>query len=147
VVKPVRFLGSPNPNNQPKIADPLVAHYDELNALWKQAEEELAAMRVPVPVEVMVEPGASEDGRLERTEYLSWSKMEKDWRLCFLVKFLDRTDGVTMEWKPVAECPMEKRIELAAHYGKLKAKMNEAREKYIPHVGAAIASLKQALAD
>jgi hypothetical protein len=53
----------------------------------------------------------------------------------------------TCQWKPIAESTKERRIELAEHYPKLKAKLKEVRQKIVPQAAAAIASLKQALGD
>jgi hypothetical protein len=80
--------------------------------------------------------------------YLGWRKVVKEWRICVGV-LTDHLDGEkpSCQWKPIAESPKERRIELAEHYPNLKAKMKEVREKLIPQAAAAIASLKQALGD
>lgn len=149
------FPPSPSSNGRPKNPDPVAAYLDELNGLWKQAEEELAAMRVSVPVEVEVksdEYGAYADNAKEpdwrETQYLGWRKLEKDWRLCVGI-LRDHSDGEKpkCEWKPLAESPKEYRIDLAEYYPKLKAKVKEARQKLVPQAAAAIATLKKALGD
>ena len=147
------FPPSPSPNGRPKNPDP-VAYLDELNALWKQAEEELAALRVSIPVEVEIKAeygayaGNAKEPDWHETLYLGWRKLAKDWRLCVGV-LRDHLDGEEpkCEWKPIAESPKEHRIELAEHFPKLKAKVKEARQKLVPQAAAAIASLKQALGD
>jgi hypothetical protein len=147
------FPPSPSPNGQPNDRDSVAAYLDELNGLWKQAEEELALMRVSVPVEVEVkaEYGGhlfSQDGEpsWHDTVYLGWRKVMKDWRICVGV-LTDHLDGEKhpCQWKPITESPKERRIELAEHYPKLKAKVKEIREKLIPKAAAAIALLKEAL--
>jgi hypothetical protein len=138
-------------NAAPTNRDPLIACYEELNSLWKLAEEELAAMRVAVYVEVPLSRSRSGGGsdpdnpEWRETYCLCWCKPDKDWRLCLGTTrgYMDNQE----EWhmRPVAECPMEDRIELAKQFPALKAKMEEARQKMIPLVSDAIAALKNAL--
>jgi len=145
-------ISSKSVNGRPANPDPLISCYDELNGLWKQAEEQLAAMRVSVPVEVEVKTGYgayspnADEPDYRKTEYLGWHKHQKDWRICLGVHQEEMGDGSeSWEWKPVAECPMEHRVELAPHFHELKAKMKEARQRLVPQVAAAVASLKEAL--
>jgi hypothetical protein len=134
--------------------DPLVAAYDELNALWKQAEEQLAAMRVSVWVEVELPvirgggAGSSDFHEWDERDSLCWGKPDKEWRLCISTTRTYNIDNREDEWgiRPVAECSMEDRIKLVQHFPALKAKMVEARQKLIPVVADAIAALKNALA-
>ena len=143
-------------NGRPRKPDELLSSYEELNALWKQAEEHLAAMRVSVPVEVevkaehgeFVDAGSGPEPTCHLTTYLGWRRLQKDWRLCRGVLRDDFTDhDPVWHWKPLAECPMEDRIELAEHLPELKNRMKKARLELIPKVKAAIAVLTQALDD
>jgi len=150
------FPSAPSPNGQPNDRDPVAAYLDKLNVLWKQAEEELAAMRVAVPVEVEVkkefggvfDAGNGPEPGWHKTLCLGWRKVMKDWRIC-VGTLTDHLDGVKppCQWKPIAESPKEYRIELAEHYPKLKAKLKEVRENLVPQAAAAIAALKQALGE
>jgi hypothetical protein len=146
----------PSPNGQPNERDPIADYLDQLNALWKQAEEELAVMRVSVPVEVEVkaeyggvfDAGSGPEPSWHKTVYLGWRKVMKDWRICVGVLTDHLNDEKpACQWKPIAETPKEYRIGLAEHYPKLKAKMKEDRQQLIPQAAAAIASLKQALGE
>jgi hypothetical protein len=152
-----RALATPVSVNRLHIdRDPVADYLDELNVLWKQAEEELVAMHVSVPIEVEVKSeyggcydagNGLEPGWLD-TIYLGWRKLAKDWRICVGV-LTNHLDGEkpTCDWKTIAESPKEYRIELAEHYAKLKAKVKEARVKLVPQAKAAIASLKQTLGE
>jgi hypothetical protein len=150
------FPPSPSANGQPNDRDPVAAYLDELNALWKQAEEELAALRVSIPVEIEVkaesggvfDAGSGPEPSWHDTVYLGWRKLTKDWRICVGI-LTDHLDGEKpmCQWKPIAESPKERRIELSEHYPRLKAKMKEVRQKLVPQAAAAIALLKQALGD
>ena len=80
------------------------------------------------------------------TEFLGWIKCQGQWRLCWGELFEPYNNWPTEEWKPIAECPMEKRVEMAEHLGALRKAMNEAKVSYLPKVEKAIALLKQALA-
>src|SRR5579872_1290427 len=138
------FSPSPSLNGQPpNDRDPVATYLDQLNALWKQAEEELAAVRVSIPIEIEIKTGygAYSDNAVEpdwhETLYLGWRKVMKDWRICVgtLTNHLDG-EKPTCQWKPIAESPKERRIELAEHYPKLKAKVKEARQQLVPQAAA-----------
>jgi hypothetical protein len=150
------FPPSPSQNGQPDSHDPVAPYLNQLNALWKKAEEELVAMRVSVPVEVEVkseyggvfDPGSGPEPGWHETVKLGWRKVVNDWRICVgILKDHFAGEKPTWKWKPIAESPKERRIELAEYYPKLRAKMKEVREKLIPRAAAAIASLKQSLGD
>ncbi len=143
------------PSSKPPQAtnrDPLIAGYEELNALWKQAEEQLAAMRVSARVEVPLPlkrfgGGTPDDPEWEKTDFLSWCKPDNEWRLSLSTVHRDLVHNCEDGWsaRPVAECPMEDRIALAKHFPALKVAMEEARQKMIPVVADAIATLKKAV--
>ena len=140
-----------NGRPKPPPPDALIDAFDELNALWKQAEEEFSAMRLPTPVSVPIFEGdfGPDEGPSygTETESLCWMKYQNQWRLCWHLKIVPDHDFPKEDWKPVAECPMERRVELAEHLSALKKKMNEAKVSYRPKVQKAIALLKQALGE
>lgn len=148
------FPPSSSPNGQPKERDPVAAYLDQLNILWKQAEEELTAMRVSIPIEIEIAAGYgayaqnADEPDWHKAVYLGWRELMKGWRIC-VGTLTDHLDGAkpTCQWKPITESPKERRIELAEHYPKLKAKLKEARQNLVPQAAAAIAALKQALGD
>ena len=148
------FTSSPSLNGKRRDRDSVAAYLDRLNGLWKQAEEELAAMEVAIPVEIQIkeEYGAFSDTADEPdwhdTVFLGWRKPAKEWRLCVGILRNDLSGAKpTWEWTPVAESTRERRIELAEHYGTLKVKLKELRKKIATQAAAAIASLEQALSD
>jgi hypothetical protein len=148
------FSSPPSPNGRPTNQDPIASYLDQLNALWKKAEDELAAMHVSIPIEIEIKAGygaysdQADEPDWHETVYLGWRNMGKEWRLCVgVVREYMGDDKARSEWKPIAESPKEFRIELAEHYPKLKTKVKDEREKLIPRTAAAIASLKQALGD
>ena len=150
------FRSQPSPNGQPNDRDSVAAYLDKLNVLWKQAEEELAVMRISIPVEIEIkaeyggefDAGSGPEPGWHETVYLGWRKVTMDWRICvgLLTDHLDGEKPIC-QWRPIAESPKERRIELAEYYPKLKAKMKDVRQKLVPQAAAAIASLKQALGD
>ncbi len=143
-------------NGKPSKHDPIASNLNELNSLWKQAEEELATQHVSVPIKIEIkteyggfyDAGSGPEPAWRDTIYLGWRKAAKDWRLC-VGMLTDHLDGEkpTCEWKPIAECPKEYRIEMAKHYAKLRTKVEEVRDKLIPQLAAAVASLEQALGE
>jgi hypothetical protein len=150
-----RVSTSKSVNAQPTNPDPLVVSCDELNSLWKEAEGELAAMRVWLPVRVEAKKTCSDEYVIKENEpvpawedvlFLAWHKSDQGWRICRGVLHEEVTGEEGWHWKPIAECPMEDRVELASHFDELKAKMIEARQHLIPQVRVAIAALKQSLA-
>src|SRR4051812_30004900 len=64
--------------SEPQPPDPLLAAYDELNAAWNAAEEDFAAMRVPVRVLLKVSQTSlgDPDGPVQgcKTVYLTWTR-------------------------------------------------------------------------
>jgi hypothetical protein len=134
-------------------SDPLLARYDELNALWNKAEEDFSAMRVPhcVPHEVRrVSYGPPEENcpPHDVVTFLQWDRYNNQWRILVAHHVYYDTGGDEAgDVKPVAESPMDVRVKMAAHLGELRRKMKDAREAYIPEVAEAIAQMKQALAD
>jgi hypothetical protein len=148
---PKKPHSKPNPQT-PKVADPLLAAYDELNTAWNEAEADFAAMRVPVRVSHQVSrcglghPDGPEES--EQTVSLEWTRHQNQWRICWV----KRTQRYGDDWweeddKPVAECPMDIRVKMADHLGNLRRKMKEARANYLPQVIDAIAEIRKALTD
>jgi hypothetical protein len=148
------FSSLPSPNGKPPDRDPVASYLSQLNALWKEAEDELLYMGVAVPVEVevatqcggVIDAGRGPEPTWRDTVYLGWRLLKKEWRLCVGVR-RDHVDGepATCQWKAIAESRLEHRIGLARHYPKLKVRMQEAKEDAVPQALAAIAFLKQAL--
>jgi hypothetical protein len=137
-------------NGKPEIRDPLIASYDRLNELWKKAEEDLAAMRLPINVEKRIEWGHSGDGQWEIETCLAWHKLQNQWRICVIRRELDtigEADGHFSDCKPIMECAMDERINFAPHFAMLKRQMRQARENYIPQVHEAITALEAGLAE
>jgi hypothetical protein len=118
----------------------LAARLDELNSLWKQAEQELASMCYSFPVEVKV----SHDRARRESVYLGWRRCNENWRVCVGVVPDDATDQQP-GWKPVAESAKEYRIALAVHYQKLKNAVVESRVTLLPMVEEAVAALRRSL--
>jgi hypothetical protein len=157
---PFSANGRPSPKKNPaepkpetaSAKDPLVVAYDELNALWNQAETDFAAMRVPITVSNEAskhEYGPPDEAPLGMEETsLEWARHQNQWRICW-VKCTNPydQDSWRCESKPIAECPMDVRVNMARHLRKLRYKMREARKNYLPEVLEAIAKIKEALAD
>jgi len=145
------FWSSRASNGTSAHRDSVDAYFDKLDSLWTQAEDELAAMQLSVSVQIEINTEDRVSGSTRQlfwrdATYLGWQKIKMDWRICVGTRtdYLN-TNWPTLEWKPIAECPREQRIELAEHYRVLKAKAKEVRDKFISHAEAAIASIEQAL--
>jgi hypothetical protein len=142
---PIPKQTGPKPNS-------LVPMFDELNALWNQAEADLAEMRVPFTVSHLVDRSYFGEENVtmtgEKRVLLKWTRCQNQWRLCWAEEtHFDDHDDFASEEKPIAECPMEIRVQMTRHFKDLKQKVKKAQADYLPEVSLAIAELKEALGE
>ena len=129
-----------------KIArDSLFHQYDELNALWLQAEEQLTQFHIPRPVFYPYAHYHAPDNPPDAltSKYLALEKVKGKWRICagLYDEWCDRDYGCT----PITECSAHIRVEAAKHLDKLRAKVVESAEDFIPKVDEAIKKLAAAV--
>jgi hypothetical protein len=153
----VIFLYSSNGHNSPKklgidlrSSDPLLDAYDALDAAWRKAEKDFAAMQVPVPVAHEISKWLDQQPFISGPEtlLLAWTRYQNQWRICYVRRTQPLGNAFwNEETKPITECPMEIRVQLASELRPLREKMVEARSNYYSNVLEAIETLKQELAD
>ena len=123
----------------------LFGRYDELNALWLQAEEQLTQFHIPRPVyhqfDEYQDPG-NPPGAMT-SKYLSLQKVKGKWRICYGLcdDWCDHDYG----WTPITECSAQVRVEAARHLEKLREKVVKSAEDFIPKVDEAIKTLAAAV--
>jgi hypothetical protein len=144
--KPVR---PSNPDNQreQQIIDALKGRYDEIEALWKQAEEDLKRFRIPHAVEHFYL--SDYDHGWPEHHVLCWMRYGKAWRIVHETRTAysevvdNRPDEC--EWKPITECPLDLRLAMIAEFENLRRKVVEAAEQAVPTLDNAISSFHKIL--
>ncbi len=131
-----------------KVRDELFSRYDQINALWQQAEEQITQFHIPEPVQFTY--GSYEiDYRnpySEVCECLGVFKIKGKWRICYGSFMPNETVGGPDEWTPITEASAQIRVEAASHLPGLKKAVVESAEKFVPKVDQAIQALSAALA-
>lgn len=110
--------------------------YDQLNALWTEAERQFTEFHVPQIVKYKFGVYGGE------SEWLGLYKISGKWRICY-----DQADEKTgpWDWFPIVECSADIRTRAAKHIAGLRQAVVESSEAYIPVVEEAIALLSSAL--
>lgn len=113
-------------------AKELRERFDQLSNLWKFAEDQLKALNTPVHCEHKFSEG---DGV---REYLGWTRVYKDWRLCYgIVEMLPpavsrmtkelQANGAASErpiaWRPMLECTLDAKIRSVDAYPAIRDKV------------------------
>jgi hypothetical protein len=123
----------------------LFSRYDQLNALWLQAEEQLTQLHIPRPVShkyAEYQDWDQPNGAIT-SKYLGLQKVKGKWRICH---------GICEEWcqpepywTPIIECSAESRVEATKHLDGLRKAVVESAERFIPKVDEAINALAETL--
>lgn len=125
--------------------DILFKRYDELNALWLQAEEQLTQFHIPRPVYYKYDEYQDPNGQQGATtsKYLSLQKIKGKWRICHSLyeDWCDHEHGLT----PITECSAQVRIEAVEHFDKFRTKVVKSTEDFIPEVDEAIKKLDSSI--
>jgi len=129
------------------LKEEISARYDALNALWKQAEDQLRQFLVPtsvvVPTDAYVEPDEPPDWGEETRESIGWVKLNGAWRIC-LGTAIPQTNWATT-WKPITECTFDIRKEYVEHFPKLREAVELKARETVPELDEAIAKLSATL--
>ena len=121
----------------------LFERYDQLNALWLEAERQLSKFHIPRPV--CYEYASDwEDGRPVIGHCLGVRKIKGKWRIC-CGSYCYFAPDESPDWEPITECSAEIRAGAASHLPKLREKVVESAEEFIPRVDKAIEELKEVL--
>ncbi len=124
----------------------LYGRYDQLNALWLQAEEELAKLHIPRPVKYSYHCTDYDNGGYDG-QYLAIQKIKGSWKIChgsFRGHQCEEVEEFS-GWTPITDCSVETRVEAANHLAKLQKAIVKSAEDFILEVDEAIDELKKAL--
>ncbi len=130
-----------------QVRETLYGRYDELNALWFQAEQELTKLHIPRPVECQYREYLDDlyDNNSRTCESLGVQKVKGKWRICHAVYLAYSSPEDCSGWTPITDCSVETRVEAAKHLPKLRDAVVKSAEDFVPQVDSAIDELKKAL--
>lgn len=80
--------------------------------------------------------------------FIGMIKLRGAWRLCHANHYFDYSapdDDLFGDWRPIVEASVEDRIKAAEHIDKLREAIVEEKEKLVPDVEKAIATLVSSL--
>ena len=121
--------------------------YDEIEALWKQAEEDLKRFRIPHAVQHCY--FSDYDHGYPEHHALWWTRHGKAWRIVHEIRTayseVDDKHPDECEWKPITECPLDLRLAMIAEFKNLRQKVVEAAEQAVPTLDEAISSFRKIL--
>jgi hypothetical protein len=125
------------------VRETLFARYDELNALWLEAEEQLTKLHIPQPVcysyaKYDEDWRSPNEGWIE--ECLGLQKVKGKWRICHAA--YRPWCEPEADWTPIIECSAQTRVEAARHLAGLRQAVVESAENFVPKVDDAIESLR-----
>lgn len=125
----------------------LFSRYDQLNALFTEAEEELTKHHLPRGVEFSYRQNFDEQGQ-GMAYAVGIQKVKGKWRLCHTSYYYPHGyyEG-DYEWTPLVEAGAETRVHAAGHVAKLKEKIVEELEKFVSETDAAIKQLRASVAE
>jgi hypothetical protein len=122
--------------------------FSQLNAALEAHEAKLKAMMVPVDTWVLYRSDDEYDCgqvRAEHEFYIGMIKLRGAWRLCHAYYYECSQPPEGFDWKPLVESGVEDRINAAQHIGKLREAIVSKKEKLVPNVEKAIATLAMSL--
>ena len=130
-----------------KVRQTLYPRYDELNALWLLAEEELTRFHIPRPVEVKYREYLDDpyDDNTVTYQCLGIQKVKGKWRICHATYPAYSDAELCGGWTPITECSVETRLQAASHLPELREAVVKSAEDFVPKVDEAIDELKNAL--
>jgi hypothetical protein len=143
-------LGGQKPSqHEQDVIKALTVRYDEIETLWKQAEEDLKRFRVPYAVEHWY--SSQYEGSPPIHYGLSWTRYGKAWRICHVEHEAQSEFGNAppeydrYEYTPIIDCPLALRLSMIDEFRKLRQMVVEAAQKTVPELDEAIANFREVL--
>ena len=130
-----------------QVIDSLTGRYDELEALWKEAEKDLKQFRIPSPVMHLLY--SDYECCPSRNFFLAWTRYGKEWRICHVQQYaiseVDDQREDECDTTPIIDCPVETRLHMISQFENLRRKVIEEAEKVVPRLDEAIANFRKIL--
>jgi hypothetical protein len=134
-------------HHEQQIINALTGRYDEIEALWKQAEEDLKRFRIPHPVEHSY--FSDYEHSYPEHHALWWMRYGKAWRIVHEIRMayseVNEKRPDECEWKPITECPLDVRLAMISEFENLRKKVIDAAEQAVPTLDNAISSFRKIL--
>jgi hypothetical protein len=131
-----------------KARETLFGRYDQLNALWLRAEEELTKFHIPRPVSYpyLKYEEDYQNPLSEVNHCLGVQRIKGKWRVCHAFDYPYRGyPEFEPTWTPITDCSVEIRVQAAKHIPQLREAVVKSAEGFIPKVDEAIKELRNAL--
>lgn len=144
---------TPGEEHENHIIAALAGRYDQLDALWKRAEDDLKRFRL----HSLVQTGHFKSFPLFQDDlegkgpheyhFLGFLRCGKGWRICYGVS-RDAPNGVEDEtcWTPIGDCSVDVRIEAIPVFEELRKKVVETAEQSVPKLDTALETFRRILA-
>ena len=134
-------------NREQQIIEALKGRYDEIEALWNKAEEDLKRFRIPHAVEHCY--FSDYDHSYPIHHALWWTRYGKEWRICHEQRTayseVDDKHPDECDCKPITECSLNLRLAMISEFENLRRKVIEAAEKAVPTLDEAISNFRTIL--
>ena len=138
---------NPQDEREQQIIEALKDRYNQIEALWTEAEEDLKSFRVPHRVEHCYYSDYDHGYPLHQS--LWWTRYGKGWRIVHEVRTayseIDEKHEDECEWKPIIEWPLDVRLSMIPEFEHLRKKVIEAAENAVPTLDEAISSFRTIL--
>jgi hypothetical protein len=143
---------TPADAHESQIIAALAGRYDQLDALWQHAEEDLKRFRLhsvvaTAPFKSFPLFDNDHDGSGPREyHFLGFLRCGKSWRICYGVS-QDMPSGVEDEphWTPISDCSVDQRIETIPVFEELRKKVVETAEQSVPKLDTALQNFRRIL--
>ena len=143
---------TPAEEREVKIIAALAGRYDQLDALWQHAEEDLRRFRLHNPVQTapfksfpLFDNDYEERGP-RQYHMLGFLRCGKNWRICYGV-YHDPVNGPDEEphWTPISDCSVDLRVEVIPVFEELRKKVVETAEQSVPKLDKALEKFREIL--
>ena len=141
----------PEDQHETQVIAALGDRYEQLDALWQSAEEDLKRFRLHTPVRTLpfnpvpVFPD-NENGPCEY-EVLGFLRIGKGWRICFGVgaEGCNNPRDEEVQWTPISDCAIDRRIEAIPKFEELRKLVVETAEQSVPKLDTALTTFRRIL--
>jgi hypothetical protein len=136
---------TPADEHENQIIAALAGRYNQLDALWQHAEEDLKRFRLhsvvataPFKSFPLLENDFDGKGPHEY-HFLGFLRCGKSWRICYGVsQHMPSGDEDEPHWTPISDCSVDVRIEAIPVFEELRKKVVETAEQSVPKLDTAL---------